>query len=176
MALYRYSYIGKVNRMHWNKQAKTNFKQFRKKGNKCIMCDCVCKCECDCMWSVFRTSKIVAICLPAIRFSTSGGDLPLVVLVNENRWINDSALPGDVDTELLAFADADVIETIDDRFSLFDVIDDVTTVDFVDIWLIDVFVQTLLLVTLLFVWIELPFNMFRGNGFGLIMSTKKKIK
>lgn len=66
----------------------------------------------------FRTSKIVAICLPAIRLSTSGGDLPLLELENENRCISDSVLLGDVDTESVA----DVMDTIDERFSLFAIV------------------------------------------------------
>lgn len=77
------------------------------------------------MTSVFRTSKIVAICLPEIRFSTSGSDLPLLALENA-----DSVLPGDVETDLLAFVD-DVIEMMDDRFSLFDENADVTDVAFI---------------------------------------------
>lgn len=71
---------------------------------------------------MIRTSKIDAICLPAIRFSTSGGDLRLLELENENRCTSDSVLPGDVDSEWLTFVD-DVIETMDERFSLFNAAD-----------------------------------------------------
>lgn len=78
-----------------------------------------------------RTSKIVAICLPAIRFSTSGGDFPLLEFENENRLINDSALLGDVETELLTAFVADVIDTMDERFSLFTENADVTAVGLV---------------------------------------------
>lgn len=51
-----------------------------------------------------------------MRFNTSGGDLPLLALVYENRWINDSVLLGDVATELLVFV-ADVIITFGVRIS-----------------------------------------------------------
>lgn len=110
-----------------------------------------------------------------MRFITSGGDL--LLLVNENRWINDSVLlTVDVTTggaglvfALLAGVFAGVVSVAAAAAAAVLVADGLLLFAVVDVVLsFELFTVELLL--LLFAGVKL----FRGNGFGLIISTKKR--
>lgn len=102
-----------------------------------------------------------------MRFMTSGGDLLLLLLLNENRWINDSVLLSD---------DVTIGVAVEFEFTLlagvFVAICSAAVVLLVSFAFI--VAELLLLLFELFACVKLPLITFRGNGFGLIISTKKK--